>query len=213
MLLLATQSRGAVLALALVGAVIGATRTRWAWAAIPGAAALLGVLIARGTLSRQVESDWLDFRLSVWGRTMHMLGDFPFTGVGLGARTYAEAFAWYFSMPDRYAVSHTHNVVLQAYAEQGVLGALSLVALLLGGTVLSIRVIARANAPAWIAGAGAGGAFIGSALYGLTDQVVTSTLSFTLILALLVVVSRCAPKLAVMNSASWTLFWLGAAPV
>jgi putative inorganic carbon (HCO3(-)) transporter len=192
-LLLATQSRGAVLALALVGAAIGATRTRWAWAAIPGSAALLGLLIARGTLSRQVETDWLDFRLSIWGRTMHMLGDFPLTGVGLGARTYAEAFAWYFSMPDRYAVSHTHNVVLQAYAEQGILGVLGLVAVLVGGCALSVRVIARADAPSWIAGAGAGGAFIGSALYGLTDQVVTSTLSFTLMLALLTVASACAP--------------------
>jgi tetratricopeptide (TPR) repeat protein len=193
-LLLATQSRGAVLALALVGAAIGSTRTRWSWAAIPGALALLGVLIIRGTVSRQVESDWLDFRLSVWGRTMHMLGDFPFTGVGLGARTYADAFAWYFSMPDRYAVSHTHNVVLQAYAEQGILGALGLAAVLLAGSVLAARALFRADGPSWVAGAGAGGAYIGSVFYGLTDQVVTSTLSFTLMILLLAVVSRCAPS-------------------
>ncbi len=195
-LLLATQSRGAILALALVGAVIGSTRTRWAWLTIPGAFALLGVLIVRGTLSRQVESDWLDFRLSVWGRTMHMMGDFPFTGVGLGARTYAETFAWYFSMPDRYTVSHAHNVVLQAYAEQGLLGALGLVALLLGGCAVAVRSITNSHGSNWIAGAGAGGAFVGSALYGLTDQVVTSALSFTLMLALLAVASRCVPVTA-----------------
>ncbi|MFN0072854.1 MAG: O-antigen ligase family protein, partial [Chloroflexota bacterium] len=193
-LLLATQSRGAVLALALVGAIIGSTRSRWAWVAIPGSAAFLGVLIAGGVISRQIESDWLDSRLGIWGRTMHMLGDFPLTGVGLGAQTYAEAFAWYFSMPDRYTVSHTHNVILQAYAEQGLLGALGLVAILLGGSVLALRSIYQSSSVTWVAGAGAGGAFIGSVLYGLTDQVVTSTLSFTVVIALLAIICRSLPS-------------------
>jgi O-antigen ligase len=48
-----------------------------------------------------------------------MLGDFPLTGVGLGIRTFAEAFAWYQHLPTPYVVSHTHNIFLQAYAEQG----------------------------------------------------------------------------------------------
>lgn len=192
-LLLATQSRGAVLALAVVAAIIGSMRTRWAWAAIPGVAAVLGILIARGTISRQIESDWLDSRLSIWGRTLHLLGDFPVTGVGLGARTYAESFAWYFQMPDRYAVSHTHNVVLQAYAEQGLLGALGLVAILLGGCGLAWRAIAHTERQQWVAAAGAGGAVLGSAMYGLTDQVVTSTLSFAIIMVMLATVSSALP--------------------
>lgn len=188
-LLLATQSRGAVLALAVVVALIGSVRTRWAWAVVPVGAAVLGALIARGTLSRQIEADWLSLRLSIWGRTMSMLGDFPITGIGLGARTYAETFAWYFELPNPYEVSHTHNIVLQAYAEQGLLGALGLVGIMAGGGVLAVRAIRASASPSWVAAAGAGGAFLGSALYGLTDQVVSSNLSLALVFALLAIAS------------------------
>lgn len=186
-LLLATQARGAFMALAFAGTVVASFRTRFAWIIPPAAAAFMYVLLQRGTISRGVESEWLNQRLGYWTGTLSLLGDVPLTGAGLGMRTFAEVFAWYHQLPDPYQVSHTHNVVIQAYAEQGLLGAIGLAGLLVMGTVVSLRALKRAHGPSrWLIGAAAGG-FLGSAIYGMTDQVVSNNLSFALVLALLAV--------------------------
>ena len=111
----------------------------------------------------------------------------PLTGAGLGMRTFAEVFAWYHQLPDPYQVSHTHNVVVQAYAEQGLLGAIGLAGLLVVGVALGLRATRRASGPTrWLV-AGAAGGFLGSAIYGMTDQVPTNNLSLALMLALLAI--------------------------
>ena len=136
----------------------------------------LYVLLVRGTISRGVEPDWLNQRLSYWTGTLSLLGDVPFTGAGLGMRTFAEVFAWYHALPDPYQVSHSHNVVVQAYAEQGILGAVGLAGLLVVGTLTALRATRRTHGPVrWLV-AGAAGGFLGSALYGMTDQVPTNNL-------------------------------------
>jgi tetratricopeptide (TPR) repeat protein len=183
--LLATQARGAFLAFALAATVVTAYRTRLAWAIPPLAGLALYVLLVRGTISRGVEADWLNERLSYWTGTLSLLGDVPFTGSGLGMRTFAEVFAWYHALPDPYQVSHSHNVVVQAYAEQGLLGAVGLAGLLVVGSLTALRATRQAQGPTrWLV-AGAAGGFVGSALYGLTDQVPTNTFSLALMLALL----------------------------
>jgi tetratricopeptide (TPR) repeat protein len=186
-LLLATQARGAFMALALAGTVVASFRTRLAWVIPPAAAAFLYVLLLRGTISRGVETEWLNQRLSYWTGTVALLGDLPLTGAGLGMRTFAEVFAWYHQLPDPYQVSHTHNVVVQAYGEQGLLGAIGMAGLLVVGTVVSLRALRRAHGQSrWLVGAAAGG-FLGSAIYGMTDQVVSNNLSLALMLGLLAV--------------------------
>ena len=147
-LLLATQARGAFLALALAATAISAFRTRLAWVIPPLAAGLLYLLLARGTISRGVEAEWLNQRLGYWTGTVSLLGDLPLTGAGLGMRTFAEVFAWYHQLPDPYQVSHTHNVVVQAYAEQGLLGAIGLAGLLVVGAALGLRATRRARSRA-----------------------------------------------------------------
>jgi tetratricopeptide (TPR) repeat protein/O-antigen ligase len=184
-LLLATQARGAFLAFALAATAVAAYRTRVAWLIPPVAGGVLYLLLARGTISRGVEVEWLNQRLGYWRGTLALLGDVPFTGAGLGMRTFAEAFAWYHQLPDPYQVSHTHNVVVQAYAEQGLLGAVGLAGLLVVGVVIGLRAARRARGPSrWLV-AGAAGGFLGSAVYGMTDQVPTNNLSLALVLALL----------------------------
>ena len=185
LLLLATQARGAFLALALAATVLAAFRTRFAWLILPAAGGVLLLLLQRGTISRGVEVEWLNQRLGYWTGTLALLGDLPFTGAGLGMRTFAEVFAWYHQLPDPYQVSHTHNVVVQAYGEQGLLGAIGLAGLLVAGVALSIRATRRAQGPTrWLV-AGAAGGFLASAIYGMTDQVPTNNLSFAVMLALL----------------------------
>ncbi len=186
-LLLASQARGAFLALALAAMAVASYRTRLAWAIPPLAGGLMFVLLQRGTISRGVEVEWLNQRLGYWTGTLSLLGDLPLTGAGLGMRTFAEVFAWYHQLPDPYQVSHTHNIVVQAYAEQGLLGAVGLAGLLAVGAFLGLRAVHRTSGPArWIVGGAAGG-FLGSAIYGMTDHVPTNNLSFALMLGLLAI--------------------------
>ena len=200
-LLLATQARGAILALAVAASAIAALRTRRAWLILPlGGAAFYG-LLARGTISRSLEVEWLNQRLSYWSGALGLLGDFPFSGSGLGMRTFAEVFAWYHGLPDPYAVSHTHNIYLQAYAEQGVFGLVGLMALLVGGVGLGFRAARQAAGPTRWAVGGAAGALLASAIYGLTDQVVSTNLSLGLVFGLLALVAA-ADRLAVKEFAA-----------
>jgi Flp pilus assembly protein TadD/O-antigen ligase len=186
-LLLATQARGAFLAFALAATVIASIRTRLAWVIPPAAAAFMYLLLVRGTISRGVEAEWLNQRLGYWTGTISLLGDLPLTGAGLGMRTFAEVFAWYHQLPDPYQVSHTHNVIVQAYAEQGLPGAVGLAGLLVTGIAVGIRATRRAQGTArWLVGGAAGG-FLGSAIYGMTDQVPTNNLSLALMLVLLAI--------------------------
>src|SRR5207248_643304 len=64
------------------------------------------------------------FRLELWGNVLHVLSDFRFTGVGLGARSVELALASYYpTWAEGYVpTSHAHNTFLQSYLEQGPLG-------------------------------------------------------------------------------------------
>jgi tetratricopeptide (TPR) repeat protein len=113
----------------------------------------------------------------------------PVTGAGLGMRTFAEVFAWYHGLPDPYQVSHSHNIVVQAYAEQGILGAVGLLGVMIVGTLIGLRAMRYVQGPTrWLV-AGAAGGFFGSVLYGLTDQVPSNNLSLALVLAMLALVT------------------------
>ncbi|MDP8921794.1 MAG: O-antigen ligase family protein, partial [Chloroflexota bacterium] len=185
--LLATQSRGAILALAVAATVVATFRHWLALSLLPAVGGLFYALLARGTISRGVEGEWLSDRLSYWTGTFSMLGDFPLTGVGLGMRSFAEAYAWYQRLPTPYLVSHTHNIFLQAYAEQGLLGMVGLIGLAIAGVAIGLRATRRTLSPdRWLV-AGATGAVLGSFLYGLTDQVPSTNLSLALVFALLAV--------------------------
>ena len=72
-LLLATQARGAFLALALAATAVAAFRTRLAWLIPPLAGGLLYLLLVRGTISRGVEVEWLNQRLGYWTGTCRSL--------------------------------------------------------------------------------------------------------------------------------------------
>ncbi|MFN8522850.1 MAG: O-antigen ligase family protein [Chloroflexota bacterium] len=182
-LLAASQARGAMLALAVGATLLVSYRTRWALAIPPAALGVMWVLLTRGWINRGIETQWLGERVSYWTRSLGMLADFPLTGSGLGMRTFAEAFAWYNGLADPYAVPHTHNIFLQAYAEQGLAGAVGLGLLLIGGCGVGAGFVGRAQGPARWHIAGSLGAAIGSSVYGLVDQVPTTNLSLALTFA------------------------------
>jgi tetratricopeptide (TPR) repeat protein/O-antigen ligase len=173
-LLAATEARGALLALALGVALVAGLRSRWFWGLLPLGALALYLLLARGIISRSIEADWLNTRLSIWTRSLNLLADYPFSGAGLGMQTFAEVFAWNFGLPNPYQVVHSHNVLIQAYAEQGLLGLVGLLLILVGGLLLAWGSARTAPPAARAASAGVLGALAASLLYGLTDQVPTT---------------------------------------
>ena len=173
-LLAATEARGALLALVFGVALVAGRRSRWLWGLLPLGALLLYLLLARGIIARAIEADWLSTRLSIWTRSLNLLADYPFSGAGLGMQTFAEVFAWNFGLPNPYQVVHSHNVLIQAYAEQGLLGLVGLLVILLGGLLVAWRSARTAPPTARAASAGVLGALAASLLYGLTDQVPTT---------------------------------------
>ena len=173
-LLAATETRGALLALAVAVALMAGLRSRWFWLLLPGGAAALYLLLARGIISRSLEAEWLNARLSIWSRSLSMLGDYPLTGAGLGMHTFAEVFAWTFGLPNPYLVVHSHNIFIQAYAEQGLFGLVGLLVVLGASLLAAWRGARNAAAASRAVSAGVLGALVGTALYGLTDQVPTT---------------------------------------
>jgi tetratricopeptide (TPR) repeat protein len=180
-LLAATEARGALLALAVAIALVASLRNRWFWGLLPLGGLGLYLLLARGIISRSIEADWLAERLSIWTRSLHLLGDYPLTGAGLGLPSFAEVFAWSYQLPNPYLVVHSHNIFIQAYAEQGLLGLIGLLLLLVGALLLGWQTLGRAAASTRPALAGVVGALSGSLLYGLTDQVPTTNYGLVLL--------------------------------
>jgi tetratricopeptide (TPR) repeat protein/O-antigen ligase len=172
--LAATEARGALLALAIAVAFVASVRSRWFWGLLPLAAAAVYLLLARGIISRSIEVSWLETRLSIWTRSLNLLSDYPFSGVGLGMQTFAEVFAWNFGLPNPYLVVHSHNIFIQAYAEQGLLGLVGLTLALGAGLLFGWKSVKTAPGESRPAAAGVLGALTASLLYGLTDQVPTT---------------------------------------
>jgi hypothetical protein len=136
--LLLTDSRAAVLSLALAASVAGMyMRSRWRWLWLAPAVLAIGAVVggAFGTPSTGE-------RLAIWQSALYMLADHPLTGVGLGMfqRVYPDYMlpAFHNTQP------HAHNLLLQAWLDMGVLGAMGIAGLV----TLTIAAIARlARAP------------------------------------------------------------------
>jgi tetratricopeptide (TPR) repeat protein len=174
LLLAASEARGAMLALVVGVALVARLRSRWFWMLLPLGGLLVYLLLARGLINRSLETQWLQTRLSIWTRSLELLTDYPFGGVGLGMRNFAEVFAWNFGLPGPYQVVHSHNILIQAYAEQGLLGLVGLLLVVGGGLLSAWRAAGAIPAEARPEAAGVLGALSASALYGLTDQVPTT---------------------------------------
>jgi tetratricopeptide (TPR) repeat protein len=183
-LLAATEARGALLALAVAVALVASLRSRWFWGLLPLAALGLYLLLARGIISRSIEAAWLDTRLSIWTRSLSLLSDYPFSGAGLGMQTFAQVFAWNYGLPDPYQVVHSHNIFIQAYAEHGLVGLVGLIIVLCGALLYAWRAVRSAPSESRVSAAGVLGALVGSALYGLTDQVATTNYGLAILAAL-----------------------------
>jgi O-antigen ligase len=125
--LLASFSRGALVALCLALLVIG---WRFGWrrqiTIILGASGLVGmlVLLAGGRMLNAFEGGSITLRGDIWAAALRMVRDRPISGFGPDMFYYAynpryiEPTGW----PERFT-SHAHNLLLDAWIRLGIIGA------------------------------------------------------------------------------------------
>jgi O-antigen ligase len=152
--MLATQSRGGVLALAAglaiyAGFCLAKFRNRRALAII-AAIALVGVAVALAggptlfaRFSAPTTADSNSSRVAIWGETLHLWGDAPL--FGHGAASFASIYPLYTQLPlDNESVLHPESSWLQWLAEMGAVPVL-LAVLLAGGWLAARARVAHAS--------------------------------------------------------------------
>ncbi|MCC7367754.1 MAG: polysaccharide biosynthesis protein [Chloroflexi bacterium] len=135
----------------------------------------------------------LSVKIRFWQNAAAILHDFAFTGVGLGQRAVRDVYeASMLTIGPNF--SHAHNAYIQAYLEQGLLGALGLVSLTMALLFIARRAVANARTPlAWSVALSAGGAALVQLFEGLTEVVLLTSVGNVLLmvaLGLLVAASR-----------------------
>ena len=150
-LLILTQSRGALIGVVcatLVVVVLSNRRWWWVWLigilaimfmiiALNGAPVILDMLL--GT-SDVLGVSSLQGRLELWSRAIYMIQDFPFTGVGLGMfEPIVKLLYPTFSIAPDVVFFHAHNIYLNVAAEMGLPGLIGHLGFYLVLAVLLLR--------------------------------------------------------------------------
>lgn len=152
-----------------------------------------------GLIDKGFELTSMDGRILFWRELLGILGDYAFTGVGLGMQAPLNAIIAYGLTKRWIDMVYAHNMFLQTYLEQGPLGLVSLVLILLVALVYGVRALRHAVQPQQRAAASLGLAVVvGTTLHGLTDQVPTSNIGTLILLAATALtVAVSAPEAAV----------------
>lgn len=217
--LVAADNRGSLLAVALAGLVVVSLRYWWM---VSGVFVVIGAVVAVLTgLVPLPTFEWLVafrpdradtvanllYRTALWNDVLFLLGDYRFTGVGLGGRSVRETYQTYF-LPVEPPFSHAHNILLQSYLEQGPLGLAGVLLLGIGTCVLAIRVVRRAQGTAERSAAiSASAAALALFLAGQTDIVPMTTVGMVIwfgTLGLLVALDRMVAPAHVRVGSSGT---------
>jgi putative inorganic carbon (HCO3(-)) transporter len=139
LILVLTRSRGGYIALA-VGLWLTlwlSDRRRWAISLLLLVALLVVWLVSRPPVDTAAEFDptraaldastWA-FRQRVWHTALQLIGDFPFTGVGMGTFNDVAALLYGFYAPQN---PQAHNLFFQVAVDLGLVGLISFFAILL----------------------------------------------------------------------------------
>jgi putative inorganic carbon (HCO3(-)) transporter len=162
--LVLTQSRSAWLGtwgsciglLALWGAVLASSRRRVVLWGLAGALLLTSVLGVLWMGPERVQSilqeprgmtalgsyNTLGFRYEVWRWAVAAVGDFPFTGCGLGTFREVVRLLYPIHVDPSYDIAHAHNIFLQVALDVGIPGLVSYLALLMVAGFMAWRTVA-----------------------------------------------------------------------
>jgi hypothetical protein len=201
-LLLFTQSRGALLGVALavpVMTLLADRRWLWLWGPLALAGLSLGLIALREGAQLQAAlgasllagggdvTATAQGRLELWSRAFYLMQDFPFTGVGLGMpeRVINLLYPLFTIGPENHWV-HVHNTYLQIGSELGIPGLIAFSALLLALGAALVRQ-AHSTAVSWRQTLALGllGSLIVFAVHGLVDAPLASPKLMVLFFGLL----------------------------
>lgn len=155
--LVATQSRAALLGLAVGLAVMVSLRWhRGPWVLAGGLlmAGALGFFLFRDTILGLLDVDALAGtnpetinmagRVEIWSRAIYGIQDFPFTGMGLGAfREIVRLLYPLFTISPTFDIGHAHNFFLQSALDFGLPGLIAVLAIYLVVAVSLIQLWQR----------------------------------------------------------------------
>ncbi len=137
----------------------------------------------------------LNYRKELWPWAVAAIGDFPFTGVGLGTFRQVAFRLYPLSLSPTYDIAHAHNIFLQTALDVGLPGLVIYSAMLLIAAVVGWRVARRhAGYRSICLGLLAGLAALH--IYGLADALAlgsTPAVVFWLALGLLAAMNNATP--------------------
>ena len=200
--LLATVSRGGLLALAAAILVMIAIPYRWGrWSLLVGTLIVISLLIFSDTNilfpteeSRSAVAG-LDERLELWSRAIFVISDFPLTGTGINRFhiLVPEMYPLYLTPPET-DVGHAHNHFLQAGVDVGLPGLIAYLALWAISTLLLWQSWHRTTQQTEQAILlGLSGGMMGGWIFGLFDDIplgARPSFMWWLLLAMIVVVHK-----------------------
>ena len=180
--LVLTQSRGAILAFGSVLLVLSVLRWRRGWVGL-----VVLILIASltvywvgyssilETIAYNDSVQGIDGRVEIWSRAIYMIQDFSFTGIGMGSYGDVADMLYPFFLAEPGSIPHAHNLLLQVAVDLGVPGLVAWLAILLVVVFVSWKVYkyGRKFQDGWITALGAGffAAQVALMVHGLTDAV------------------------------------------
>jgi len=188
--LLLTQSRGAIVGVALALLVVGVWRSRWVLVSLPVLSAGIWWAV-RYSGTQQVAEFLLTTnttmtaagRSELWQRAIYMMQDFPYTGVGLGtfSRVMPVLYPTFLIGPDT-VVPQAHNLFLQTGVDLGIPGLVGFIAFLTAFSITAVQTVRMAKRtelePLAI---GLLGGFVVYLIHGLVDAITFSTKPGTVI--------------------------------
>ncbi len=175
LLLVGTGSRGGLVGLLAGLWIVGLCGWRRGWVAALATTPVVAAMAFSGVLDKGLEVTSTQGRLAFWQAYGRLLSEVPFTGVGLGVDTANRVALLYEVNPDPERIAYAHNTFVQAYMEQGPLGALGMLLLPLLAIVAAWLArrdrLSVARRALMLSGLGL---LFGLEGHGLTDQVVTT---------------------------------------
>ncbi len=178
--LIATQSRGGIMAVLAGLLVMLAIRYRWGrWLLILA----IVIVVAAGfyfDLGALIQGDpstaadlGLQGRLEIWSRALYGLADFPITGMGMnGFRHIVHLLYPLFTIDPEFDIGHAHNHLLQAGLDLGLLGLISYVSIWILSLTLLWYSWRRSNNPGFqVLIVGLSGSLTAGWIFGIFDAI------------------------------------------
>lgn len=183
-LLLATSSRGGILAFAAGAFLILALYTTGKWRLVLGSTAIPGSIAVLAYLNSQADTNivgdalGLSGRVEIWSRALLALQDFPLTGVSVnGFRQVVHELYPLFEISRDVDIAHAHNHLLQIGLDLGLPGMISYLAIwivcawLLLATLRDLIRRGGNHHSYYALAAGLAGSLLAGWIFGLVDTI------------------------------------------